>query len=141
MKQNKCSPRNRIFCSIILNIFCGSLGFNQKYLLLEMVQVCIRTVDPNLRSISSTIWTHFFANILVPKNFKPKTQLCNFWQQKFVQKMPRENVDEIHNWGTYQETLCSFNLCFLLKWSHKGWEPLYWRIWWSLTWFRCQILG
>ncbi len=28
----------------------------------------------------------FFADILAPKNFKPKTQLCNFWHQNFVQK-------------------------------------------------------
>jgi len=33
----------------------------------------------------------FFADILAPKNFKPKTQLCIFWCQnigkKFVRKM------------------------------------------------------
>jgi len=28
----------------------------------------------------------FFADILSPKNFKPKTQLCNFWRQNFVGK-------------------------------------------------------
>jgi len=28
----------------------------------------------------------FFANILVPKNLKTKTQLCNFWRKHFVQK-------------------------------------------------------
>jgi len=32
------------------------------------------------------IYTCFFANILAPKNFKPKTQLCNFWRQNFGQK-------------------------------------------------------
>ncbi len=29
----------------------------------------------------------YFADILEPKNFKPKTQLCNFWCQNFVQKV------------------------------------------------------
>jgi len=42
-------------------------------------------------SISSTIYVRFFANILASKNFKPKTQLCNFWRQnigaKCVHKM------------------------------------------------------
>ncbi len=28
----------------------------------------------------------FFPDILAPKNFKPKTHLCNFWHQNFVQK-------------------------------------------------------
>jgi hypothetical protein len=28
----------------------------------------------------------FLANILVPKNFKPKTQLCNFWCQNIGAK-------------------------------------------------------
>jgi hypothetical protein len=37
----------------------------------------------------------FCKDILVTKNFKPKTQLCNFWRQNFVQKMQAENVDEI----------------------------------------------
>jgi len=32
-------------------------------------------------AISSTFHTHFFANILAPKNFKPKTKLCNFWHK------------------------------------------------------------
>jgi hypothetical protein len=29
----------------------------------------------------------FFADILAAKKFKPKTQLCNFWRQNFIQKM------------------------------------------------------
>jgi hypothetical protein len=28
----------------------------------------------------------FCANILAPKNFKPKTQLCNFWRQNIGKK-------------------------------------------------------
>jgi len=28
----------------------------------------------------------FFADILVPKYFKPKTQLCNFWRQNICTK-------------------------------------------------------
>jgi len=30
-----------------------------------------------------TIW----ADILAPKNFKPKTQICNFWRLNCIQKM------------------------------------------------------
>ncbi len=33
----------------------------------------------------------FSNKILVPKNFKPKTQLCNFWHQNFAQKITRVN--------------------------------------------------
>jgi len=28
----------------------------------------------------------FFADILAPKNLKPKAKVCNFWRQNFVQK-------------------------------------------------------
>jgi len=42
-------------------------------------------------SISSTFYACFFANVLGPKNFKPKTQLCNFWHQNFAQKITRVN--------------------------------------------------
>jgi len=32
----------------------------------------------------------FFANIFLPKNFKPKTQLCNFWCQNIGAKCARK---------------------------------------------------
>jgi len=37
-------------------------------------------------SISSRFYACFFADILAPKNFKPKTQLCNFWCQNIGAK-------------------------------------------------------
>ncbi len=37
----------------------------------------------------------FSYKTLAPKNFKPKTQLCIFWRQNFVQKTRMQNVDEI----------------------------------------------
>jgi len=41
-------------------------------------------------SISSTFYLRtFFPNILVPKKFKPKTQLCNFWCQNLDKKRAR----------------------------------------------------
>jgi hypothetical protein len=53
-------------------------------------------------SISSTFYSSFFAHILVPKNFKPKTQLCNFGRQnigaKCGRKMRAQNVVEIGSW-------------------------------------------
>jgi len=36
--------------------------------------------------ISSTFYTGFLADILAPKNFKPKTQLCYFWHQNISPK-------------------------------------------------------
>jgi len=36
--------------------------------------------------ISPTFYAHFFANILEPKYFKPKTLLCNFWRQNIDAK-------------------------------------------------------
>jgi hypothetical protein len=33
-----------------------------------------------------------FADFLAPKNFKPKTQLCNFGRQDFVQKSARKTL-------------------------------------------------
>jgi len=47
----------------------------------------------------SVLRAHFLYEILVPKNFKPKTQLCNYWRQNFVQKMRALNVDEIDTWS------------------------------------------
>ncbi len=48
-----------------------------------------RNEENNQESISSTFMQASF--ILAPKNFKPKTQLCNFWRQnisaKWVPKM------------------------------------------------------
>jgi len=44
-------------------------------------------------SISSTFYARFFADILVPKNFKPKAQHCNFWCQNFAQKMRIDEID------------------------------------------------
>jgi len=41
---------------------------------------------PVQESISPTFYAYLFVNILAPKNFKPKTQLCNFWHQNFLQK-------------------------------------------------------
>jgi len=32
----------------------------------------------------------FCADILAPKNFKPKTQLCNFWRQNSSEKSARK---------------------------------------------------
>jgi hypothetical protein len=32
----------------------------------------------------------FLADIFVPKNFKPKTQLCKFWRQKISPKCARK---------------------------------------------------
>jgi len=36
--------------------------------------------------LTDILRARFFDDILVPKNFKPKTQLYNFWQQNFVRK-------------------------------------------------------
>ncbi len=75
------------------------------------------------------------------------------------------DVEEIDSWGTYEisrgskiQVIMQLQSMFSLKnvlggiqiyfifrvlgtWSQKGWEPLYWGIWWSLTWFGGQILG
>jgi len=34
----------------------------------------------------------FFANNLAPKNFKPKTQLFNFWRQNIGKKSARKTL-------------------------------------------------
>jgi len=62
----------------------------------------------------------FLYEILAPKNFKPKTQLCNFWCQNFVQKgsskmlmklTPGVNVTTIlHAAFLYESVLRSFSL-------------------------------
>jgi len=41
-------------------------------------------------SITSTFYVRFFADILVPKKLKPKTQLCNFWRQNNGGKCARK---------------------------------------------------
>jgi hypothetical protein len=50
----------------------------------------------------------FFADILVPKNFKPKTQLCNFWRQNFVQKRVRKMLMK---WTQGKNFNCYFVIC------------------------------
>jgi len=39
------------------------------------------------RKFHQHFFSSFFTAVLAPKNFKPKTQLCNFWRQNFVQKI------------------------------------------------------
>jgi len=48
----------------------------------------------------------FFADILAPKNFKPKTQLCDFWRQNFVQK----NVCVKYWWKWLQKCFVHFSV-------------------------------
>jgi hypothetical protein len=50
------------------------------------------TQGVNFNNILCAIHSAIF---LVPKNFKPKTELCNFWCQNFVQKMRAKNIDVI----------------------------------------------
>jgi len=52
---------------------------------------CLKTTwgagfGPPLVSISPTFYAPFFDDILAPKNFKPKTQPCNFWHQNIGKK-------------------------------------------------------
>jgi len=42
-----------------------------------------------MESISSTFLRARFSRYFGAKNFKPKTQLCNFWRKNFVQKNAR----------------------------------------------------
>jgi len=49
-------------------------------------------LEPGVNFIN--LFTHaFFADILAQKNFKPKTQFCNFWHQNIGKK--HTHVDEI----------------------------------------------
>jgi len=44
-------------------------------------------IDTSYRvNFINVLCAHFSYKILMPKNFKPKTQLCNFWRQNFVRK-------------------------------------------------------
>jgi len=66
----------------------------------EFIIRLANTVVPNLGSISSTFHAcAFFVRKWIVQLFsiyKPKTQLCNFWRQKFVRKtMP---VERWWNW-------------------------------------------
>ncbi len=62
--------------------------FNQKEVKLRNETLKLHSVPRIMELISCQFHQHFtlafFANILVAKNFKPKTQLCNFWRQNFV---------------------------------------------------------
>jgi len=56
------------------------------------------TLSLHKPSISSTFYMRLFHTKVFSTAFsgnKPKTQLCNFWRQNFVQKFCAKNVDEI----------------------------------------------
>jgi len=76
----------------------------------------------------------FFVRNFCRQNSKPKSQLCSFWRQKFIQKMCAKNDDEIdkrkrnplkrelllnystahHSWTSLLHNMIIFNLLLFL---------------------------
>jgi len=94
----------------------------------------------------------FFANIFAPKNFKHKTQLCNFLHQnigkKFAQKKlmklipacakelhkfsPGENfINILHAHFLYKSLLSSFSLLWVWLWTNFRTKNSRVKWWWN----------
>jgi hypothetical protein len=70
-----------------LDSFYLGKSFLISVLTLSKLTACSQIIANALVSISSTFYARpFWAYILVPKNLKPKTQLCNFLAPKFCMK-------------------------------------------------------
>ncbi len=74
------------------------------YWIFLFLQICRRCFN-FLPSISSTFYACVFVWNFSAKNFKTKTQFCNFWSQNFVQKMFILKTDGI-------DSYCQFNQHF-----------------------------
>jgi len=79
---NTIFKRNSVLDYFKLNYWHSLNGISTKH------KKCLPRGERKLEqvSISSTFYACFFADILVPKKFKPKTQLCNFWRQNIGAK-------------------------------------------------------